>query len=314
MAEQVAHSSTLLSVTCPNCGATSDFDPLLEQQSCAHCGVVHRMPEEARGRAVAYQRRLKALWANELEIRRVALLHAQSAKYNPRILRYTLLFALAVPFWLIALGAGLTSVLHPAFSVASVAATLGVFWGLTSSVCFSFRAPSVSLVLASGLCECDQCGAPIRLAEGAAAAHCAYCRATMLTTTDVRQKLMLLAARRLAPARAEQMQAEIENWRTATEAGAVFGVGGRTSVVGISVAALMIGAFVITGVSIARVVMGHDARTNDASWVLPVLVAGHGAILGWAVAEVRRAMRGKREFEATMGRPLRHLLPEQAGD
>jgi hypothetical protein len=297
----------LLNTPCPGCGATLPIAPELEQVSCDHCAAEFAVPAALRARAREYLARIRGAWADEVEARWIALLHGSAARTNPSTLRWLGVLSLSAPLWIILLASGAVEILSPFLVAGLVLITLYAAARIASNITGPARAPTVALAIGASLGACGVCGGPVPFEEGETACRCRFCGATSVPTPEQKQQMVASALRRVAPAQAVSAEAVAENWRTATEASAVFGAFGKRNAASILSAILIAGGFALTAFAIyvVMVMRRPGVPRHDASWVLPALGVGFVAVVAHGVLKVRRLNAARAEFERVLGRPLR---------
>src|SRR5687767_9329328 len=183
----------LLMMPCPACGASLPIRPELDTVRCDYCSTQFATPSALRERAAAYLARVRAAWADEIEARFIASMHARAAKSNPSVLRWLIVLALACPFWIILLASGAVEILSPYLVAVCVALTLIAGERVLSGISGPARPPSVALVVASGLGSCRACGGPVPIAEGETTCRCRFCGATSVPTPEQRREMLRAA-------------------------------------------------------------------------------------------------------------------------
>lgn len=300
-----SHMHGLPSISCPECGASLPVDPLAPTVTCAHCDRTCAVPDALRARAAEYVARIRAAWADALEAQRAAILHRQAAGSTPRFWRWFVLFALSAPL-AIMIGASNVAGRLPFGAALLVVLGLGiVWWRFTATFLGLFRPPSVGMVLASGLGECRNCGAPVRLPEGEVRTSCDHCGATLLATAELKRALVGAALERVraeAHAHGIAVRAHLD---VAYDARAAYGVRGEISTV--TTVLLVVGALALTGGIIWFMMALPPGPPDAGTWVCPALSVGALAMLVWFGLAVRDARRDVLAFERVIGRRLRPL-------
>lgn len=273
---------------------------------CTHCGGDIALDARLVSSVRAYRIGIAKAWADELEARRGELLNRAAARSNPTALRWLLPFVLMVPFWLLAFLSGLASTLHPIAAGLLVALTVGSFARMTFAILASVRAPTVTQVLASGMGACTNCGGPVTLHEGDAAPRCRYCGAHSQTPGSIQNAFLSGALDRAGLALRAEESAGAENWRTATDAGAVFGVGSGKRAATSMAAIILVGATAMTGwLVFALVTTTKETVRYPTFWILATIALGMTIVVVLAVRVTREAIRARQDFEARIGRGLR---------
>ncbi len=292
--------------TCPSCGTSVRVDSETSPFRCTHCSADIVLDARLIASVRVYRTGIAKAWADELEARRGEMLNRAAARSNPTALRWLMPFVLTVPFWLIAFASGLASTLHPISAGLLVALTIGSFARMTFAVLASVRAPTVTQVLASGMGACATCGGPVTIHEGDAAPRCRYCGAHSHTPGSIQHAFLSGALSRAGIALRAEESAGAENWRTASDAGAVFGVGGRASAATSMAAIIVIGATAMTGwLVVSLVTTTRETVRYPTLWILPTIAVGLTVVVVRAVRVTREAIRARQDFEARIGRALR---------
>ncbi len=243
---------------------------------CTHCSADIVLDARFIASVRVYRTGIAKAWGDELEARRGEILNRAAAQLQSD--RASLALAVRadmVPFWLIAFASGLASTLHPISAGLLVALTIGSFGRMTFAFLASVRAPTVTQVLASGMGACATCGGPVTIHEGDAAPRCRYCGAHSHTPGSIQHAFLSGALSRAGIALRAEESAGAENWRTASDAGAVFGVGGGASAATSMAAIIVIGATAMTGwLIVSLVTTTRETVRYPTLWILPTIALG----------------------------------------
>lgn len=252
--------------------------------------------------------RVDALWADELETRRTELLHEQARRINGRLVAVIMMFAVSVPAWFLFVLAKIAAHVSLPVLVLLTLAELGLFALLVHGFRSTIRAPSVRLLLTSGLGACPSCTGPVRFGEEKTNTKCRYCGATLLATAEMQRAFIVAAGNRLGNAIDDRDLAELGNWDSAQNARF-----GRITLpmAPLAITFALLAAVGMTGglVVAARTLLREPGQTPT-GWISPTLLLGGAALIYWGVRGVQDAAKAKKEFEKVIGRPLKRFSLE----
>ncbi len=174
---------------CERCGAALPLQAVEESPRvrCVYCHTEISIDEAQRARVLTHVTEVHAAWRETLLTTQRTLSEA-NAKYAALFLG-ALIFSVLLTI----------VVLSPAFPVGPsfLALTLSMYVATGLSARGMSRIPSVSMLLASGIGACGQCGGPVRFEEGASAATCGYCHADCLVNPTLKARMIAAAGERL---------------------------------------------------------------------------------------------------------------------
>lgn len=308
--------SVLPAAPCHRCGAPLEIDVAAPTVACARCRVTTAVSQELRERAAAYLERLREVWARAIEARLQRALHRRGARVTPAFWRWFVVTALSVPVAIAAAASKVLGHLPLAVGIATVALLALCWWRFVDLFLRLAAMPSVDVAFSSSLGSglgsglgselgaCEPCGAPVEVPEGEVTVACAHCRATVITTPEIRRALLARARDRVVVLARMRDRAAAEHLATTTDALASFGVPGELA--SVTTALLLLGAAALTAAMIAALQATPSTEGHTPSGYVGVSLALFAVVL--AVRFVLALVRLRRDalaLAAVLGRPPR---------
>jgi DNA-directed RNA polymerase subunit RPC12/RpoP len=201
--------SSAVVIACVGCGASLPVDVDTASVTCRYCGASQAVPVAVREQARAWRDAIAAEHRQESTSAQVAELHQVAARSNAATLVGVLIFACTVPWWIMALAAGLALpwwgwALAVAITGSSFFTIVRFFWRLT-------RRRHVALSLGELELPCGRCAAQVAIPEGATVVTCESCGAAVVVPAGAHEAHHQRAHGRALDAAAEREAAERAN-------------------------------------------------------------------------------------------------------
>jgi DNA-directed RNA polymerase subunit RPC12/RpoP len=198
-------------IPCRTCGARLDVGLGDERVRCEHCGATTEIPAEVRTRVAAHADVVAQAQAQARRLTDQAAMHGLAARTNVPLLAAILVFACAVPAWIMAHGTGATAAMGPlAWTIAVTLTASPLLVLAVAKLRWHRRArPTIDAARESG--RCGACGGPLALVEGEGLLRCTHCAATVVATPQQMTRLEHAAEQRRLAAHHGVAAASAEN-------------------------------------------------------------------------------------------------------
>ncbi len=208
---RVVHVRDNPSIPCRSCGAQLIVRVGDERVACEHCHASTVIPPALRRELAAHADVIAHVHAQTRQLGEQAQMHRLAARTNLPLLIAILVFACAVPAWIMAHGLGVTRVMSPLAWTVAVLLTASPLLVIAIATRRWRTRERTRIDRAHEPGRCGACGGPLALAEGAGLLRCAHCGATVVATPEQLRRLEHAAEQRRRGAHDEVTDASAAN-------------------------------------------------------------------------------------------------------